>query len=245
MIRRRASAVVLLRDGFTGAALAGGGTLCRLDGRPLRPLWKPEGYLVLQDLAPGEHRLTLRRAGFREAALALTAADGALWEATVDLHPDETYPFPRETACLRLTVTQTKRGSLAGETLWLGMAGRAQLRLAQDRGEKPGLQVRLFCQGSPGWLPIPGHYLVADEKAPEVVSLRALQGETGLLEAPMAGSHGRGTEWIPVQPYQLEGDSLTVRFPRAGTASLFCRGRWRQAPLAEGEQSVQWNIDGG
>ena len=55
MIRHGMSAAYLLRDGFTGAVLAGGSaTRCFLDGRPLRrPLWKREGYLVLCESAAG------------------------------------------------------------------------------------------------------------------------------------------------------------------------------------------------
>ena len=57
MIRRRVSAVLRLRDGFTGRVLPGG-AVCLLDGRPLRhPLWKEGGYLVIQDLAAGPHSL--------------------------------------------------------------------------------------------------------------------------------------------------------------------------------------------
>ena len=70
MIRRQVSAAVLLRDGFTGRVLTGG-TVCRLDGQPLRPLWKPEGYLILENLVPGSHRLELLRGGFCPAELTL------------------------------------------------------------------------------------------------------------------------------------------------------------------------------
>ena len=69
MIRRRVSAVLRLRDGFTGRVLPGG-AVCLLDGRPLRhPLWKEGGYLVIQDLAAGPHSLEVRCAGFRPVTL--------------------------------------------------------------------------------------------------------------------------------------------------------------------------------
>ncbi len=66
MIRHSASAVFLMRDGFTGMTLTdGSATRCLLDGRPLRrPMWKRDGYLVLIDLTPGEHVLRILRNGY-------------------------------------------------------------------------------------------------------------------------------------------------------------------------------------
>lgn len=62
MIRRRLSAVFLVRDGFTGRALQSGAEVrCRLDGAPCAPLWKAGGYLALCDLPEGEHTLTIER----------------------------------------------------------------------------------------------------------------------------------------------------------------------------------------
>ena len=73
MIRRKVDAVLLLRDGFTGRVVARD-VLCRVDGQPLRrPLWKQDGYLVLHDLAPGPHRVTLTRPGFCPACLMVEA----------------------------------------------------------------------------------------------------------------------------------------------------------------------------
>ena len=78
MIRRRVSAVLRLRDGFTGRVLPGG-AVCLLDGRPLRhPLWKEGGYLVIQDLAAGPHSLEVRCAGFRPVTLTVEAGR-TLW----------------------------------------------------------------------------------------------------------------------------------------------------------------------
>ena len=116
MIRRQVSAVVLLRDGFTGRVLTGG-TVCRLDGQPIRPLWKPEGYLILENLTLGTHRLELLRGGFCPAELTLEIREGTLREETVDLQPGSGYPFPPETAALTVQVQGKKvsqRGSCCG-----------------------------------------------------------------------------------------------------------------------------------
>ena len=60
MIRRRVSAALLPRDGFTGFTLSpAAAILCRLDGRAIRTMRKNDGYLVLVDLEPGDHTLSI------------------------------------------------------------------------------------------------------------------------------------------------------------------------------------------
>lgn len=242
MIRRRVSAAVLLRDGFTGRVLTGG-ALCRLDGQPLRPLWKPEGYLILENLAPGTHQLELLRSGFCPAALPLDIADGAVREETVDLQPGPGYPFPPETAALTVQVLD-KKGAPVPE-VWLGMPGDAALRLAQDKCVEAGTRVRLFCQGSQALLPVPGRFLAASPKGAEIVFLRSLRDGVGELEAPLTVAHGRGTEWIPVQRLTLDGDGrAVVRFRRPGTVSLCCGGQWTQTTVTSGQQEFLWKLEG-
>lgn len=243
MIRRQVSAAVLLRDGFTGRVLTGG-TVCRLDGQPIRPLWKPEGYLILENLTPGTHRLELLRGGFCPAELTLEIREGTLREETVDLQPGPGYPFPPETAALTVQV-QGKKGVPAGELLWMGMPGDAALRLAQDKCLEAGTSVRLFCQGPQIRLPVPGRFLVAGPKGAEIVVLRSLRDGIGQLEAPLTLPHGRGTEWIPVQCQPLDDTGCAVmRFRHLGTVSMFCRGVWTKTPIECGEQEFLWKLEG-
>ena len=114
MIRRRVSAALLLRDGFTGFTLSpAAAILCRLDGRAIRTMRKNDGYLVLVDLEPGDHTLSITVRGYREEVFPFTVpAQGAL-EAEIALTPGAGYPFPADTACLRVTVPGG-----AGELLW-------------------------------------------------------------------------------------------------------------------------------
>lgn len=238
MIRRQVSAVVRLRDSFTGRILPGS-TFCLLDGQPLRrPVWKEDGYLVLQDLAPGPHQLTIQRPGFCTAQVRVEAGC-ALWEETVDLLPGEGYRFPAGTA--ELTVEFAGRKTPAdGEQVWLGMTGTAVLKLAQSRTEPSGAGVRLFAQGPEAALPVPGHYLIADPKAPEVVLLRSLREGLGVLEKPMAGPHPRGTEWVYVHPCAAADKSVRVRLCRAGTVWLFWDGVLAQTQVHSGPQAFVW-----
>lgn len=238
MIRRHVSAVVRLRDGFTGRMLAGGG-LCLLDGHPLRhPIWKEDGYLVLQDLAPGPHELTVLRPGFCPGRAGLQAGDG-LWEETIDLAPGEGYRFPPGTA--ELTVRFGGRKAPAdGETVWLGLEGRVILKLAQSKAGTPPTRVRLFVQGPETALPVPGRYLIADPKAPELVTLRSLREGLGVLDQPMASLHPRGAAWVCVHPFRVSGQAVTVRLCRAGTVWLFCQGSLAQTRVQSGPQEFVW-----
>lgn len=238
MIRRHVSAVVRLRDSFTGRILPGGG-VCLLDGAPLRrPIWKADGYLVLEDLAPGPHELQVRRPGFGPGRALLQAGDG-LWEETIDLAPGEGYRFPPDTA--QLTVRFQGAGAPAdGEQIWLGQGGPVTLKLAQNKTDAPQLRVRLFAQGPESALPVPGRYLIADPKAPELVTLRSLREGEGMLDQPMARPHPRGVEWVCVHPCTASGRAVTVQLCRAGTVWLFYRGALAQTQVHSGPQEFVW-----
>ena len=238
MIRRRVCAVVRLRDGFTGRLLPPGGTVCRLDGRPLRPQWKPEGYLVVTDLAPGDHTLTLLRAGYGPAELTIS---GGLLEETVDLRPGPGYRFPPETAELTVRLRAKK---LPAGPVYAGMAGDPAVRQAQDGGGEDG-RVRLFCQGPEALLPVPGRFLAAGEAGGEVALVRALRDGTAELAAPLTLAHRRGTPWVPVQPFAPADGAVRMQFCRPGTVYLCCGGVWTRTETAAGAQEFLWNLDGG
>ena len=238
MIRRRASAVLRLRDGLSGRILPGG-AYCQLDGQPLRrPLWKEGGYLVLQDLAPGPHELLLRQPGFEPLRLTVTAGRD-LWEQTLDLCPAAGYPLPPDAVQLTLRVA----GAPDGETVWLGMSGDVPLKLAQDRPGPEERCVRLFCQGPESRLPAPAHYLLADAKGPEVAFLHSLRDGVGELERPLALPHRRGVEWVWAQPRTLAGGAARMLFARPGVVWLYCRGALARAETAAG--SYLWEVEEG
>lgn len=246
MILRTVSAAFLLRDAFTGMTLTGNSaTLCLLDGRPLRrPIWKKDGYLILTDLAPGDHELRITRLGYREETVPLTVEEGAHIEDTIALKPGTGYRFPRETVRVSLRILQ-KKSPAAGGQVWLGLQPRTRLKLAQDKAEAGEAEARLFCDGNPSQLPIPGHFLVMDQKAPELIYLRSLRGETGLFALPLASAHGRGTEFVPVESYGLdEAGRVQVLLRQPGTLTGFCGGQVFTAELAAGEQDLAWELEG-
>ena len=237
MIRRRVSAALLLRDGFTGFTLSpAAAILCRLDGRAIRTMRKNDGYLVLVDLEPGDHTLSITVRGYREEVFPFTVpAQGAL-EAEIALTPGAGYRFPADTACLRVTVPGG-----AGELLWAAQARRDLVKLGQGKKNDPPTSIRLFCSGNPARLPVPGPCLALDEKGPEVVRLTALQTESGELAEPFAKSHPRGTELRPARAFRMDGEGKTeLLFPQGGEVFLFCREQWLRTELQPGTQDLAW-----
>ena len=246
MIRRTVSAAFLLRDGFTGAVLTNGtATRCLLDGRPLaRPIWKRDGYLVLTDLAPGDHELRICRSGYLDEPVPLHVDPDAPLEDTISLKPAAGYRIPPETARVTLTLRREKEPAALAR-VWLGLQPRTRLSLAQEKAARGETQARLFCEGRPALLPIPGYFLLADRASPELAYLRSLREETGAFALPLSTEHPRGTELIPMQPYAADGAGTVRALLRApGTLALFCDGQMLTAPLQSGEQALEWELGG-
>ncbi len=246
MIRHTAAAAFLLRDGFSGSVLTDfSANRCFLDGRPLRsPLWKREGYLVLTDLAPGEHQLVIRRAGFREETVLVRVAEGRPVEDTISLKPGAGYRFPQGTVRISLTLSQGQ-GPAAGQQVWLGTVPRSRLKLAQEKTEAGDEEAHLFCEGNPAQLPIPGHFLLADGKAPELAYLRSVRDDTGRFYPPMTLSHPRGTELIPMQAYTADASGkVEVLLRESGKLTGYAGGRLFETLLQAGGQSLEWKLEG-
>ena len=218
MIAVHVSAVCRVRDGYTGRALEAGALLCALDGAPFRPVGKPGGYLILVDLAPGPHRLSLRGSGFQEEWVDLEAGEGTL-ELDVTMKPGPGYPFRQ--AIVRLDLTVLEGGApAAGRQLWLAAPAGPELKLAQTRAEAGSAEVRLFYKG-PVPPAVPGTYLLSDGEASEVVSLRALEGEQGSLAAPLLRDHARGKLLLPAQSYHTDQEGrLTAAFREPCTVEV-------------------------
>jgi hypothetical protein len=84
-----------------------------------------------------------------------------------------------------------------------------------------------------------------DKGAPELVYLRSLHGETGVLALPLASTHGRGTEFVPMQSYGLdEAGRVQVLLRQPGTLTGFCGGQVFTAELAAGTQDLAWELEG-
>lgn len=244
LLQRRVSAVLRLRDGFLGTPIETGGAVFRIDGTPVQPQSKPGGYRVWTDLPAGRHTLSISQHGFQTEEIALEVGPDKAWEGCADLKPGVGYPFGRDAATVRLTV---QRGGqpLANEQVWLAVADNAPLKLAQDQAEAGAQTLRLFCKGEASSLPLPGAFLLEEDDAPELVTLRSFAEETGTLAAPLAHTHARGRALLPAQAYRTdEQGRLRIMLREAVRLAVLCDGSIRYAePAADGENEFTLRFD--
>ncbi|KQN26636.1 hypothetical protein ASE86_11220 [Sphingomonas sp. Leaf33] len=128
------SAVVQLIDTYRGAPAVGADARFRLDGAPVRPLVKPDGFYAFTGIAPGKHRLRVEAAGFFPLDVAVTApVTGPLADAIVPcpLDPGPLYPFPPADGIIRGRVSDGAAG-LAGVAVAASWLGRRNTRVSRQ-----------------------------------------------------------------------------------------------------------------
>ena len=234
MISIHVSAVCHVRDGYTGRVMRPSSLVCALDGAACRPVGKEDGCLVLTNLTHGPHRLSLRSRGYQEEWVEFEA-DGGTREIDVTMKPGEGYPFRQTVTRLTLTVME-KKIPAAGRVIWLAAAG-PELKIAQTKAEAGESEPRLFCKGTA----VPGVYLIEDGKNSEIVFLRSLEGEKGVLAAPLQKDHSRGRQFLPAQRYHTGEDgvlSAVFRAPCAVQVYAGDAGLVGSVELSEGENQL-------
>ena len=234
MISLHVSAVLLIRDGFTGQAVEGSGLFCTLNGMPVRPVVKPGGYLVLVDLPEGLHQLGIKAPRFQDERVDIPVEKGKTINLYPVLKPGAGY-FVRRTAA-RVTLKLT---GIEG-SVWLSPPGSPECKLAQAKAAQGASELRVFCKGGLGRLPIPGPFLLEDGKKSEIIVLESCRGERVLLADPLAREHGRNRRLLPAGQYRIEQGALTAVFPQPGEVFVLCPGREgvQSAALAEGDNEA-------
>lgn len=214
MITIHASIVLCVRDGFTGRAMTPSALVCSLDGLPVRPIGKEGGYIVLTNLAPGPHKLTVRCRGYREEPVEFEA-DGGTREMDVTLKPGDGYPFRQSVTKLRVRVLEKKAPVAAGR-LWL--AAGQEMKIAQAKAGAGETELRVYCKGT---VP-PGAYLVEDGEKSEVVFVREAESGNAVLSQPLQNAHDRGKRLLPAQSYHTDDEgAVTAVFRTPGKVLVF------------------------
>lgn len=236
------SAVLRVRDGYTGAIVMPGGIRCVLDGRPCVPVTKKEGYLVLLDLLPGGHTLTLKYRGYRDEVVDFTTDSGTL-ELDVTMKPGPGYPF-RQTVT-RLTVAVARGGTpSANRQFWLAYATGPEIKLAQTKVGAGESEARLFTK-YPDAVASPASYLVEDGGNSEIVLLRAIEQESGDFGSPFRFDHSRGKRLLPAQSYHTGANGLfTAVFRAPCHVAVFDaeHGILAETDLKDGDNEIAANI---
>ncbi len=240
MIRMQVSAVLQIRDGFTGRVVEGSNLLCTLDGAITRPMAKSGGYLVLTNLSVGDHQLLLRCAGYQDEYVDFTVEQSGFRELYVALKPGRQYLFRQNVTRLRLKVPEDQKNS----QIWISAPGAMECKVAQTKAEAGSTQFRIYCKGNTAVLPVPGTFLIEDGENSEVIILKSLAEETGTLESALCRDHGRSRRILPVQKYRCGEDAeIYAAFSGHGTAVVYTSsGAPVSLELTEGEN--EWNLNG-
>ena len=235
-IRRQLSAAILPLDGFTGQAL-GQRVLCELDGVPLaRPVWKRDGWLILTDLVPGEHRLALRCPGFQSREISLSG--DVRTEEAVTLNPGAGYAFPPDTAFLFLTLS----GSPEARTqIFAGVDSPRQFKLMRE-AKAGDSAVKIFLRGD---APRPGWFLLCGKTTESVFFHRVTIDGDAETASPLTEAHKRGEALISARSFlAAAGETIKIPFRNSGTAHLFCHGQLKTLALQAGEKrNLEWNLE--
>ncbi len=236
MIRRQVSVALLVRDAFTGYPFPSAhGTFCEVDGQRCTPVWKEGGYLVLTDLPPGEHTVTLRRQGYLEESLTAVTGDGRPWEGWMSLRPGADCRLPVQAVRVSLAVSGPQNTEI-----WLAQDGGGKLKLAQEKAEAGARQLKVFCSGPESRQPVPGDFLIADAKNPETAALESLQNGRACLARPLLYGHARGKELMFAQRYQAGGDGrIECVLRESGKLWVLCGKTLSSWEIMPGENKIK------
>ena len=104
---------------------------------------------------------------------------------------------------------------------------------------------RLYCQGPATALPVPGTFLLCDEKGGEVLSIHSIDQDTAFLSQPPTRSHARGCELIPVLPFTSDNEGrVSLRIRTAGELFLCCQNIWQRLDCQAGNCEHTWKGEG-
>lgn len=241
MIRISVSAILTVKDGFTGRSLDKKSISFTLDQEPYRPESRPGGLFVFTNLHPGPHELTASGAYFRRESLSFTVMEGAQTQLLLSMSPNERYPFGGRTTKLTLSLRKGKaKEPLPGEAVIVAPEQARELKIAQDTVEAGSDSLRLYYSGSQPALPM--ELLLRDKKATELCVLTRLEGDVGKLQAPVRFAHKRGCVLLPCQLFHTDGEgALTVYYKNPCPVELFVENHsfLQTISLEEGENSLE------
>ena len=239
MIRLQASAILAVRDGYSGRPVSASAVQCFLDGQRYLPQYRQGGYLVFLNLESGSHQLLMRGAYYQDEYLEIKVDGARPAEYSVTLKPSAAYPFRR--AVTRLTVHLEGGSAAEGQIVWVApRSAAAELRLSQDEAAAGSCSLKLFYRGGAEGR-FPGNYLVCDKTKSEAVLLERLEGEQGTLKSPLAHPHKRGAVLLPAQAYRGDGKGrLQIFFREPVPVCLFQPGSSRlyDVELSDGSQEI-------
>ena len=223
MIQFRVSLVLCVRDAFTGKAVVRNAVRCQLDGSPYVPQYKEGGYFVFVDLPAGEHTVMLLGAYYQNEILEVTTTHDSMQEQMVKLKPAANYPFERGVVRLSGTLENKGKAIQAGHIYIAPQYAATEIKIAQDQAEVGATEMRVYFRGRGERIAVPSEYLIVDGKNSEIVLLKEINDETGVLGAPLQYTHKRGKAVYGVTQYLADDKGRFLAFlPEAVRVTVFC-----------------------
>jgi len=225
---KHVSLALHLRDGFRGKPIESiAGIHFTINGAPVQPIFKDDGWCVFIDLPKGEQELLLTARRFSPWKYTFTIDDAAAFyrEEYVTLEPTREYPFGMAVS-QATAVFLVKRTPLREQEVYIAAASAEQpLKLAQD-GVKTGFcAINLFSTKKPGLLGLPDQFLIDDGEKSEVVTLSHNKDAEFLLAAPLRHAHARGVAFRRVRRYRTDAEGkVFLAMPQACEFTAYCQG---------------------
>lgn len=225
------SVIFNIVDRFRKRALLAPEASILMNGRRLKPLYKPGGYFVFTDLEPGEACFEIASPIFQKESVDIDIpmpGEGYIMNHLM-LNPSRLYPFggPATTVSGRL---MKGKMPLPGQKFHIipGDGGEV-LKIAEDKAEEGNCSIKLFATVPGRQLSIPGRYLIKnkDDAKKEFCLITQNADKDGMyaLEKELLYSHPRATPLVEViECITQEDGSFYTALPElkeAGTSLNF------------------------
>ncbi|MEF3312938.1 hypothetical protein PV433_29045 [Paenibacillus sp. GYB004] len=233
-MKSRVSLVVLLRDSFLAAPPSDRKLEVRLANYPRRPVGKPDGTYIFNDLEPGEYELEIDSSYyFRETRLISVGTGNVIVQ--LPLLPLPSYPYRPSVTLIRAMVTDASGNPVRGALVTAALSSEECVvgRLAEEQTPEGAAEIAVSGLSVPAGC---GDTFVlvgrgAKETRETVRILDTIEYQKRFrLERPLEAAYSRGSMLLPVyRTRTTERGEIAVAFPgsavEAYPASLSVRAQ--------------------
>ncbi|SKB73059.1 hypothetical protein SAMN06296386_104237 [Lachnospiraceae bacterium] len=213
MINIRVSAVFRITDGFTGKPVPMGAFKAEIDGLPVKPLSKGDGYFVFLNLESGEHTLRIYGYLYQDELIMFNSSEHPAVQV-VTLKPGEHYRYGVDARHYEI---ECDIDSVWAASDIEGM----ELKVAEDKADEGVTEANVFASAAFSTHGYPDNFLILDGKKSEIVCIEMLDEGKANFTMPLKYAHKRGTRFIPAQHFRAEGGKAEAVFRKADTIQVF------------------------
>lgn len=224
-MKSRVSLVVLLRDGFSASQPSDRKLEVRLANYPRKPVGKPDGTYIFNDLEPGEYRLEIDSTYYFRESRVISVGTGNVI-ASIPLLPLPSYPYRQSDTLIRAMVTDASGHPARGVSVTATILSEecAAGRLAEDKTVKGASEIAV--NGLTAQVGCGDSFVLVGRGAKEgreVVHIRDTveYQKRFRLASPLEASYSRGSMLLPVyRTRTTERGEMAIAFP-GGTTEAY------------------------